>query len=78
MPVLSLSEGVSSSSPTEPSEGVFTVCATFTPGPGRCSNAPAAAQVFIQLFDELDFLSKAECDICNEVVAEEDLLYANS
>jgi hypothetical protein len=56
-----------------PKESIHRLCNFHTWGLAAVQNAPAAAQVFIQLVDEPDFLSKADCDICKEVVAEEDL-----
>jgi len=74
MPFLSFSEGVSNSSPAEPSkESIHRLCNFHTWGLAAVQDAPAAAQVFIKLVDESDLLSKAECDICMEVLAEEDL-----
>jgi hypothetical protein len=56
-----------------PKESIHRLCNFHTWGLAAVQDAPAAAQVFIKLVDESDFLSKAECDICMEVLAEEDL-----
>jgi hypothetical protein len=55
-----------------PKESIHRLCNFHTWGLAAVQDAPAAAQVFIKLVDESDFLSKAECDICREVLAEED------
>jgi hypothetical protein len=56
-----------------PKESIHRLCNFHAWGLAAVQDAPAAAQVFIKLVDESDFLSKAECDICGEVLAEEDL-----
>jgi hypothetical protein len=56
-----------------PKESIHRLCNFHTWGLAAVQDAPAAAQVFIKLVDESDLLSKAECDICMEVLAEEDL-----
>jgi hypothetical protein len=56
-----------------PKESIHRLCNFHTWGLAAVQDAPAAAQVFIKLVGEPDFLSKAECDICREVLAEEDL-----
>ena len=52
---------------------IHRLCNFHTWGLAAVQDVPAAAQVFIKLVDEPDFLSKAECDICGEVLAQEDL-----
>jgi hypothetical protein len=56
-----------------PKESIHRLCNFHTWGLAAVQDAPAAAQVFIKLVDQPDFLSKAECDICREVLSEEDL-----
>jgi hypothetical protein len=56
-------------------EDIHSLCNFHAWGLAAVQNAPAAAQVFIKLVDELLSLSKAEfeCDVCREVLAEENL-----
>ena len=56
-----------------PKESIHRLCNFHTWGLAAVQDAPAAAQVFIKLVNEPVSLSKAECDICREVLAEEDL-----
>ena len=56
-----------------PKESIHRLCNFHTWGLAAVQDAPAAAQVFIKLVNEEDFLSKEECEICREVLAEEDL-----
>jgi hypothetical protein len=56
-----------------PKESIHHLCNFHAWGLVAVQDAPAAAQVFIKLVDEPDLLSKAECDICSEVIAEEGL-----
>jgi hypothetical protein len=56
-------------------EDIHRLCNFHAWGLAAVQNAPEAAQVFIRLVDEPPSLStsNAECDICREVLAEEDL-----
>lgn len=58
-----------------PKDSIHRLCNFHAWGLAAVQNAPAAAQVFIKLVDEHEEVSKADsgCDICNEVIAEEDL-----
>ena len=56
-----------------PKESIHRLCNFHTWGLAAVQDAPAAAQVFTKLVNEPVSLSKAECDICREVLAEEDL-----
>jgi tRNA U54 and U55 pseudouridine synthase Pus10 len=56
-----------------PKESIHRLCNFHIWGLAAVQDAPAAAQVFIKLVNEPDSLSKAECYICREVLAEEDL-----
>ena len=58
-----------------PKESIRRLCNFHAWGLAAVQNAPAAAQVFIRLVDEPAEDSKADsrCDVCREVLAEEDL-----
>jgi hypothetical protein len=58
-----------------PKDGIHRLCNFHTWGLAAVQDAPAAAEVFIKLVDEPALLSRANsgCDICREVLAEEDL-----
>lgn len=58
-----------------PKESCHRLCNFHTWGLAAVQDAPAAAQVFIKLVGEPPPLSKeeSECDVCREVVAEENL-----
>jgi len=54
-------------------ESIHPLCNFHAWGLAAVQDAPQAAQVFINLVDRPDFLSDTECDICREVLAEEEL-----
>jgi hypothetical protein len=58
-----------------PKDSIHRLCNFHTWGLAAVQDAPAAAQIFIELVDVPAFLSEPgiECDICKEVLAEEDL-----
>ena len=76
MPILPLLEGISGSPPPEPSKGdIHRLCNFHAWGLAAVQDALAAAEVFIKLVDgpARHFAIAAECDICREIAAEEDL-----
>jgi hypothetical protein len=60
---------------SHPNESIHRLCNFHTWGLAAVQDAPGAAQAFIKLVDEPAFFSKGDsgCDICREVLAEEEL-----